>query len=254
MNAAITPAGFWVRLLAHFIDGIIISLPFWLLYEMLGSALMKNSIAWLGTVVGIAYYAGFLASGWQATPGKRLLNIYVARAGDYGMLSLTHAIGRYMAFYGPYFLLSVYAMTMLQGITDLSAAEQEKVNVIANKKHRHEQLTQHEKDFYQYVALVPMADALPESDKQQLADIHEKLMQEQELTPEENRFLEDALAQQVFSPQMKSMLVIQAVGFLYMLVLVGMVAFTRQKTGLHDVICKTRALRGRPESPRFMAA
>lgn len=82
------------------IDGII-TLPLLQVVTMLlaGNPGMA-SIA--GFLIGLLYYAWFSASGWQATPGKRLVGIYVTHS-DGTRLSLKDAFARELAVLIPTF-------------------------------------------------------------------------------------------------------------------------------------------------------
>jgi len=86
-------AGFWLRAAAYLIDTILISLVFGLVASFYPSAFLKfpdarvtslsalpqlTPLAFGLTILGVwAYYALFEASNWQATPGKRILKLYV---------------------------------------------------------------------------------------------------------------------------------------------------------------------------------
>ena len=86
-------AGFWLRALAYLIDTVIISVIFGLAASFYPAAFFKfpnsapTSLAALPQLTLLAigltipvvwlYYAFFEASVWQATPGKRMLKLYV---------------------------------------------------------------------------------------------------------------------------------------------------------------------------------
>jgi uncharacterized RDD family membrane protein YckC len=108
-------AGFLKRVAASFIDGVIVGLigmvlggAFGLAFgvALLGSGTVDGSSSSaadalgsvLGLVIGIAYYAGFHASVSQATPGKMLIGIKVAR-GDGQRLTPLRAALRFLATY-----------------------------------------------------------------------------------------------------------------------------------------------------------
>jgi uncharacterized RDD family membrane protein YckC len=110
-------AGFWMRLAAYVIDIILIDivvligfLPIAVVMAFLESSngkaedpgsigLTINAL----TVIAIALYYGlFTASKWQATPGKRLLGLYIVGT-DGRKLGFGLGIGRYLA----YFLSSI---------------------------------------------------------------------------------------------------------------------------------------------------
>ena len=111
--------GFWLRLLALFIDGVVM-FPFDLLiaYTLSGVApstpfsqtqmglldVAMNQIVWA------IYTIGFWASPWQATIGKHLCGLVVV-SNRLGRLSLAHAAARYLAT-GLYAFLIVGALTV----------------------------------------------------------------------------------------------------------------------------------------------
>ncbi len=86
-------AGFWLRALAYFFDTLVISAAFGLIASFYPSAFVKfpdanapslmslpqlTPFAFVLTIsVTWLYYTLFEASSWQATPGKRVLRIYV---------------------------------------------------------------------------------------------------------------------------------------------------------------------------------
>jgi uncharacterized RDD family membrane protein YckC len=86
-------AGFWLRAAAYLVDTILFSAVFGLIASFYPSAFLKfpdakeislTSLPQLTPLaIGITilavwlYYAFFEASAWQATPGKRLLRLYV---------------------------------------------------------------------------------------------------------------------------------------------------------------------------------
>lgn len=99
-------AGFWLRVVAHLLDGLIIGVPVMILLVIIflstgaAGAIFKNfpdgppdeaagaalGIAFFSAIAVFAvlavigswlYYAGFESSSWQATPGKKVLNLYV---------------------------------------------------------------------------------------------------------------------------------------------------------------------------------
>lgn len=79
-------AGFWVRFLAVFIDGLILILPCWV-----GAMVIP---IFGGLVVGCLYKPVFESSVMQATPGKALMGLQVEML-DGSALKLPQAFGRY---------------------------------------------------------------------------------------------------------------------------------------------------------------
>jgi len=87
-------AGFWLRAVAYLIDTVLISVTLGLAASFYPGAFFKfpdaaaTSLASLPQLTSLAfgitipvvwlYYAFFEASVWQATPGKRLLKLYVS--------------------------------------------------------------------------------------------------------------------------------------------------------------------------------
>lgn len=99
-------AGFWRRLAAYIVDSLIVGIPTVLIVESIGITLPDPTVMMavpveelailLALVYGLQwpYFAGFEASPWQATPGKRLLQVIVTDAGG-ERLSFARASGRY---------------------------------------------------------------------------------------------------------------------------------------------------------------
>jgi uncharacterized RDD family membrane protein YckC len=104
-------AGFWIRAGAYLIDGIVL----WIVSFVIGfiAGLMvggEETAAVIGAlltlVIGIAYFTLFTASEWQATPGKRLLGIYVIQD-DGGPIAAPRAFGRYWAYLVSWIILLI---------------------------------------------------------------------------------------------------------------------------------------------------
>lgn len=90
-------AGRLERLFAYLIDTVLLALP----GALLVSLLKDNPITILGVFfISLAYYTHFTASPWQATPGKRLLGLYVIRT-DRRRLTTRDAVERFLAFILP---------------------------------------------------------------------------------------------------------------------------------------------------------
>ena len=107
-------AGFWLRCAAYFIDTIILNIATLVAGFVFGViaglvltaagldhetvktvATIGGSV--LGLVMVLVYYAAFLAGSWQATPGKRMLNMHVVRT-DHRRVGWLLGIGRYFAY------------------------------------------------------------------------------------------------------------------------------------------------------------
>lgn len=118
-------AGFWLRVVAHLLDGLIIGVPVMILLVIIflstgaAGAIFKNfpdgppdeaagaalGIAFFSAIAVFAvlavigswlYYAGFESSSWQATPGKKVLNLYVTDLTG-ARVSFGRSTGRYFA-------------------------------------------------------------------------------------------------------------------------------------------------------------
>lgn len=99
-------AGFWRRAGAALFDMLLLTLPN-LAFRWLhgGDVDLWIDIA-LWTVVDGAYFAGFHASGWQATPGKRAFGIKVTDLRG-ARISFLRAVGRYLGTWLSALLLGV---------------------------------------------------------------------------------------------------------------------------------------------------
>jgi uncharacterized RDD family membrane protein YckC len=143
-------AGFWLRLVAHLLDGFILSVPVMIMLAIIflgtgASAIFKNfpdsppdpgeaagaaiGIAFISaiaifaviTVIGSwLYYAGFESSSWQATPGKKVLNLYVTDLTG-AQVSFGRATGRYFAKFVTQ-LIPMFIGYILAGITERKQA------------------------------------------------------------------------------------------------------------------------------------
>lgn len=92
------------RFLARLIDGLI-TLPFLQLATALFASNQGISSI-VGFILGLLYYAWFAASGWQATPGKRIVGLYITNAVG-GRLPLKEALAREIAVLVPTFPIYV---------------------------------------------------------------------------------------------------------------------------------------------------
>lgn len=216
------PAGFWIRALAHLIDGVIIAVPLWTFIAVSGFSMFiinpshPNYAQLIWLLLGITYYVMFLSSGWQATPGKRLVNVYVMQAEDGGRLTQKRAVERYLAYMGP---VIVIALLMIVSPT---------------------------------AALPP---GMTMDDQQRLVEIEKKVVARETLTPEDQEFFKNTgrnLSQHgSLSPTVALLNLLQTVYFIAIALSVGL---TKYKTGIHDMMCKTRAVRGRPDKPEIITA
>jgi uncharacterized RDD family membrane protein YckC len=120
-QSAVGYAGFWLRLVAHLIDHIVLGVPLTILivFLILGTGLSAAlqglhpgespeevvaaigvGVIFFGVVALIAavwlYYALFESSTWQATPGKKVLGLFVTDLNG-NRISFAHASGRFFA-------------------------------------------------------------------------------------------------------------------------------------------------------------
>lgn len=106
-------AGFWIRLLAYFIDAIIINIVVAIISFAAGALIgvAGNSLhdsekvatiaGGVGAIIGLicvfVYYVVFCSGRWQATPGKRMLGIHLITVGGEKVGGWL-ALGRYLAY------------------------------------------------------------------------------------------------------------------------------------------------------------
>jgi uncharacterized RDD family membrane protein YckC len=122
VSAALPYAGFWVRSVASFVDGLILGIPFWIVVTVLifmfgGIGMMMHRhpvdprgaaalvapifmfffLGMLGfVIVQWLYFAGMESSGRQATFGKSVMSLRVTNY-DGQRISFGHATGRFFA-------------------------------------------------------------------------------------------------------------------------------------------------------------
>jgi uncharacterized RDD family membrane protein YckC len=92
-------AGFWIRFLAIFIDGIILSVIQFIIAAILGSSTTGRS--GIGWILGLIYFVYFWssASPWPGqTVGMKVLNLRVVKT-DGSDLSLVIALIRYVGLF-----------------------------------------------------------------------------------------------------------------------------------------------------------
>jgi uncharacterized RDD family membrane protein YckC len=81
VEAVVNYAGFWLRLVAHLVDWVIVNAALWglglLLFVATGDPELVSGAGLLGLVGGTLYWAGMESSAWQATVGKRAAGIKV---------------------------------------------------------------------------------------------------------------------------------------------------------------------------------
>jgi uncharacterized RDD family membrane protein YckC len=95
-------AGFWIRLVALIIDGIIIGVPFAILAAIVGAASGDQNSAGVSIVRFLQFLAtlGYFVYFWSQgqTIGMRVFNIRVADAQTGGQISVGKAVLRYIGF------------------------------------------------------------------------------------------------------------------------------------------------------------
>ena len=108
------PAGFWIRLLAYIIDGVLLTLAFALVWPLVSGEAITDY--WQSTeafspgdvfslVLNLVYYTGAIAI-WSTTLGKRPFGLYVVRT-DGSRLSAARALARYLAYFLSAFTLGI---------------------------------------------------------------------------------------------------------------------------------------------------
>lgn len=95
-------AGFWIRFLAYFIDGIILGIVAIVLNVFFGGSMNESGsgspiAAILQFVLSFAYMTGFWSSSMQATPGQKICGLKVVSSADGSQISFLQAVGRYFA-------------------------------------------------------------------------------------------------------------------------------------------------------------
>ncbi len=201
-------AGFWLRFIALIIDGLVVGVPCYIVLAILG--ITSAAFAQLAYIAaGIGYYVYFLSSPWQATLGKRIMGVYIVRAGDQGRLTHAEAFKRYAVFAAASLLLA----------------------------------------FYTVVAGDPTASMLG-IDEARMQEIQTRAAQGQ-LSQQDQRYLEGmaSSAQNFEMPATYKLLAL--INLLYALALAFSVGLTKEKTGIHDMAVKTRALKGKTAAASF---
>lgn len=96
-------AGFWIRVVAYIIDIFPLLAINFLLALAFGQPLFDTdpnqtfgAFDLVSLIVGVAYFAAFESSSWQATPGKKALGLIVVDT-DGRRITPLRALGRYLA-------------------------------------------------------------------------------------------------------------------------------------------------------------
>jgi uncharacterized RDD family membrane protein YckC len=162
--------------------------------------LYTREVCW---ALGIIYYVGFLSSRWQATPGMRLVRIYVAHADGSGRISAARAFARYLVFNALFLILILIPSLNPKLPINLSKANGQRYGA---------------------------AEA--------------KVSAGQPLTPEEQRLL--AETREAMIAVRRSTMPNTLFEGIYMVIMAFMIGLTKHRTGLHDLVCSTRVMVGRP--------
>jgi len=86
-------AGFWRRLVAVIIDGVILGAITGVLMAIFGA---QQAASWLGSIIGIIYVIGFWT--WRGqTPGKMVMGIKIIKT-DGSPIGIGRAILRYVGY------------------------------------------------------------------------------------------------------------------------------------------------------------
>ena len=109
-------AGRLERLLANFIDSIILAIPTAIIASFIGGSPLIIIILFLSELL---YYTAFEGSRWQATPGKRLMNIYVLRLNG-KPLGQIEALERFIAYVLP--RLPTYLSFLSENVSTMLAS------------------------------------------------------------------------------------------------------------------------------------
>ena len=123
-------AGFWTRMLAHNID-LMFLLPLFYLISLLPVANLQ--LYGICLLVSMGYEIGFIASKWQATPGKKLAHIKVINAGGENLTVSRSALRTFvkllsiLTFFIGYLMIALHPKK--KGLHDLIA----KSSVIVDK-------------------------------------------------------------------------------------------------------------------------
>ena len=103
-----TPAGFWIRLVAYFIDGFVILVGLLILLASSGRGFLDNTetfsvVDLVGAGTNVAYYT-LIVSAWGTTLGKRPFDLYIVRT-DGSRIGPGRAFARALAYYPSTFIL-----------------------------------------------------------------------------------------------------------------------------------------------------
>jgi uncharacterized RDD family membrane protein YckC len=259
MDQIIKPAGFWIRALAHFIDLLIVGIPLFLLsffvtgmWIIVTDSPLKYGFQLAYLLVGISYPVFFLSSPWQATPGKRMVGVYIVQKETQGKISISLALGRYICVGIFAILMSLVSLTHQASGTDMTAEQQSHMLEITKKRTGKETVTMEDEKFMWQMQYPPIIKELTPEEQGKYSELRAKKVNGLGMTDDEFHTLEHLKKKSGFITNSMIVTGISILNLIYMLIISLMIGLTVQKTGLHDIICKTRALRGRPEKPIYI--
>ncbi|MDA0733177.1 MAG: RDD family protein [Chloroflexi bacterium] len=99
------PGGFWIRLLAYFIDAVLLTVLFVVVWPIVSGESLTDYFAsgeeltWgdlFSLALNLVYYTGAVAN-WATTIGKRPFGLYVVRT-DGSKVGVGRALARYLAY------------------------------------------------------------------------------------------------------------------------------------------------------------
>ena len=104
------PAGFWIRLVAYFIDGFVLLVGLLILLAASGRAYFESTevfsvVDLVGIGINLTYYT-LIVSAWGTTLGKRPFDMYVVRT-DGSRVGPGRALARALAYYVSTFILLI---------------------------------------------------------------------------------------------------------------------------------------------------
>ena len=103
-----TYGGFWLRVVAYIIDGILLAVVGAIVGIIMGVGALGTGASvdpastgnllynLVSIIIGVSYFAGMESSSWQATLGKKAMGLIVTDL-DGNQISVPRAIGRYFA-------------------------------------------------------------------------------------------------------------------------------------------------------------
>jgi uncharacterized RDD family membrane protein YckC len=291
-------AGFWRRFVAYVIDAAIFYVPFLILQFVLlkvltittgydysnlsffsatpsienkSEATINNIVFVIQSAVYIYIYKFFLLSTWQATPGKRIMNIYVVDTNG-NRLTDNKAILRtalplmltgFFVIYGGY-----KGVEVQNDISDVNKDIISLVKEFTPKTYEKYVVSGMEEDDFIITITYPIYVAASEEDEkfdsQQYIDslefeendysrlqidlIETTFEELKDLNSEDKKLMKQASE----SYGINSLYAFVNVMILFVMYLVifclwyVMAAFSKQKTAFHDIVAKTRVVEGRP--------